>query len=183
MTQIIPYLKAMPKCGLDLRSALTNGKVEMMLKTFLGIAWVGSAPMRKRSYLMDKDLDQPLDLLAFEGGKPKFWIEAKCDFAADASSVQASARDAVYQVRTYVPGLCRELQECPGYIVHFLCPLPEDGHYPEWVDAFELLLENNEYMPARLKTYYRDQGVIGPIRTLPIRFEPRIDVVVVEGNL
>lgn len=181
MTQIIPYLKAMPKCGLDLRSALTNGKVEVILKTFLGIAWVGSAPMRKRSYLMDKKLHQPLDFLAFEGGKPKFWVEAKCDFAAHPSSVQASARDAVRQVRAYLPGLRRELQECAGYIVHFLCPLPDDGNYPEWVDVYEPLLENKEYMPARLKAYYRDQGVIGSIKTLSIDFEPRIDVVVVEG--
>lgn len=180
MSQLLRYLKAMPRCGLDVRSLLTNGKVEIQLKTLLGIAWVASGASRNRSYLMDKRLDAPLDFLAFEAGRPKFWIEVKCDFAADGSSVERSATSAVNQVGTYSSRLRRELRLCPAYIVHFLCPLPDDEHYPDWVDVFDPLLTNDAYTPARLTEYYLSQGITGRIRTLTIDFEPRIDAVLID---
>ena len=185
MQQIIDCLKAMPEClcGVDLRSVLTNGKVEMQLKTLMGVAWVNRQRANQRSYLMDKKLYAPLDLVAFEQGQAQFWIEAKCDFAADEPSVQRSARDAMKQVVDYTQKLPTELLLCPVYIVHFLCPLPDEEQYPEWIDVFDDFAGSSEYTPERLigdyLMYDGDQGLIDRIQGVTIHFEPVIYAVVV----
>ena len=140
MQHIIECLTSMPEClrNLDLRSVLTNGKVEAQLKTFLGISWVADNP-RGRAYLMDERFGLPggFDLVAFEDLEPRFWIETKCDFAADRARAERSARDALRQVDRYTShdSLPGDLRECPAYIVHFLCSLPSEGQYPGWASG------------------------------------------------
>jgi hypothetical protein len=198
MCEIANCLNAMPRCfgGLDLSSVLTNGKVETHLKTLMGITWVaGQADSQRRSFLMDKQfgaddetetrLAARLDLVAFEGNVAKFWIEAKCDFAADRTSVERSARKALRQVWEYGQALPAELQGCPKYIVHFLCPLPDEDQYPDWVDGFEpLIMGGGEYTGEDLHAYYRayarDHLPIREIRSVEIDFEPNVSAVIVK---
>jgi hypothetical protein len=190
LQEIIDCLKAMPKRlkGLDLCSALTNGKVEMQLKTFFGIAWVAAG--HDRSYLMDKNMGKPkkkknvnapLDLVAFEGEVAAFWIEAKCDFEKGGSA-KKSAQDAIEQVRAYKGRLRYELQDRQAYIVHFLCPVPQKSQHPKWVTVFDSLRNaRTKFTTKRLKKHYHDE--LGPdclIQDLTINFDPPIGVVVVK---
>ena len=77
---VLICINAMPNLlgRMPVDSLLTNGKIEKQLKFFLAAAWEHANPAA-RAYVMDK---RPfngfeLDLLAFEDGRPKFWIEAK----------------------------------------------------------------------------------------------------------
>jgi len=185
LREIIACLKGMPqRVRGNLSSALTNGKVETHLKTLMGITWATQQRRgRPRSFLMDKKLGAPLDLVAFEQGVPQFWIEAKSDFVADELSVERSASRALAQVRSYAQRVPTELRECPAYIVHFLCPLPDDEQYPGWVEVFDRLRENREYALKELEDYYRSHnqfGLMTGIRKLTIDFKPQIGAVVVE---
>lgn len=190
MHEIVDCLRAMPNKlkGLDLCSALTNGKVEMQLKTFFGIAWVAAG--HDRSYLMDKNMGKPgkmknvnapLDFVGFDGEEASFWFEAKCDFAKGPWA-KKSARDAIEQVRTYRGRLRGELQNCEAYIVHFLCPLPQVGQHPEWVTVFNRLRNaRTTYTTKRLKDHYHDElGRDCLIQEFTINFDPPIGVVVVK---
>jgi hypothetical protein len=162
---IIDVCQAMPEVfqGLNLEAALTNGKVEAVLKTFLGITWVAGAVAlgEHRTYLMDKQFGTGagIDLVAFQQQQPMFWLECKCDFASDPRRARASAKKAFKQVRRYVPNLPGTLRErpgyvIPGYIVHFLCQLPMAEEHPEWVVAFDALVNNQPLEPNELVHFY-----------------------------
>jgi hypothetical protein len=148
---------------INLQAALTNGKVEAVIKTLLGITWVAGAAAlaQHRTYLMDKrfGMRAGIDLVAFQQQQPMFWMECKCDFAQDPRQARVSARRAFEQVRCYVPNLPRILRErpgyvVPGYIVHFLCQLPNREEHPEWVLTFDRLANNEPLEPNELVHYY-----------------------------
>lgn len=154
-----------------IRSILTNGKVEMQLKTFLGMAWTASARRpHRRTFLMDKRFGPRLDLVAFEGDRPYFWLEAKCDFAADRDLAQRSALRALDQINGYMrhPTLPHHLRQCPAYIVHFLCRPPDREEYPSWAgDRFDSLRahdgDDQRLAPKELQAFYEDNDHGGSI--------------------
>jgi hypothetical protein len=143
---------------LDLRAVLTNGKMEGALKTLLGITWVAQA--EGRNYLMDKRLNRAaIDLVALDNRTPIFWMETKCDFAKDRTAAFRSAETAVEQVRRYTPLLQRhkELRGKPGYIVHFLCPLPDEPDL-DWFRGFSRLRKKKKVIsPRELESWYRQK--------------------------
>jgi hypothetical protein len=141
VSELLECLRSMPRvlARIDLRAVLTNGKVESPLKTFLGITWVATGA--RRTYLMDKRFADAarLDLVAFEDGQVRFWIEAKCDFASDRPAAQRSAQCAIDQIQRYSAAIPPQLKSCSCFIVHFLCDLPERDDHPAWVTAFNPL--------------------------------------------
>jgi hypothetical protein len=130
---------------LPVNCLLTNGKIEKQLKFFLGAAWERGNPIT-RAYAMDK---RPfdgfeLDLLTFEDGRPKFWIEAKASFQDDWNDVQRCAEKALNQATARIGSVARRSQGCAGYIVHFLTSLPQPAgiRLPQYMwDVFERLRE------------------------------------------
>jgi hypothetical protein len=189
LSELLECLRSMPRLlnNIDLRAALTNGKVEVPLKTFLGITWVGTGA--QRTYLMDKRFggNARLDLVAFEQNQAKFWVEAKCDFAADRQAVERSAQSAIDQVQSYAAALPAELKPCPYYIVHFLCELPNTNDYPEWVTAFNPLRGKTPYTSREVGDYYRGRitglGLNWGVCEMVVRFTPEIQAVVAEACL
>jgi hypothetical protein len=132
--------------SLNSESLLVNGKIEMQLKVFIGTAWEAKDP-EERAYVMDKGFKRPrkrrrgtgtstpasrkgvvvggLDLVAFQGKFPRFWLETKCSFFEHRDDGVKSARSALEQVRRTSNRLLDDFRQCPAYIVHFINSTPK----------------------------------------------------------
>jgi hypothetical protein len=114
-------------------SLLVNGKIEMLLKSIIGVAWESEKP-NDHAFVMDKRFKVQgapvgiggLDILAFENRKPKFWIETKCSFFEDSGNGRKSANAALDQTELTFQRLHPHLATCPVYIVHFLNSVPNN---------------------------------------------------------
>lgn len=124
------------------KSFLTNGKIEMALKVFLGAAWERQDKNR-RAYVMDKTFKRKgtkgrmggIDFLALQhgpnGGEAAFWIETKCSMLEDRGNGSNDALSAIAQVSKTVGKLDEALDRADAYIVHFLTSVPQ-AYDPVW---------------------------------------------------
>src|ERR1700733_10845742 len=109
---------------------LLNGKLEMLIKAFIGTAW--EAKSRTRVFVMDKRFKSTrsrrkfggIDFLAFDRSKSQFWIETKCSFFEDPRDGERCARSALRQADETIGHLRDELAETDVYIVHFVNASP-----------------------------------------------------------
>jgi hypothetical protein len=109
---------------------LLNGKLEMLIKAFIGTAWEGKS--HTHAFVMDKhfkaDKSRPriggIDFLALKQGHSQFWIETKCSFFEDPRDGERSARSALKQTDATVGRLQAELTNADVYIVHFVNSSP-----------------------------------------------------------
>ena len=101
-----------------------------------------------------------LDLLAFEDGRPKFWIEAKSSFKDDWNDVQKAEKKAVRQAADRVMSTALQERDCDGYIVHFLTSLPRPGTSLLPPFMMQVFNELREPQPSELASRARELEVI-----------------------
>jgi len=144
---------------LPFQDVLTNGKIEMVLKSFFGAGWkLGAA--NARQFLMDKHFNgQHLDLAAFENNDLVFWLETKCSFMQDNADVVHSAEAATEQILGHIQALQDpnfgnhpHFAGAGKYIVHFLLTVPVQLHVPDW--AWPAFPNHAMFHPGALECLY-----------------------------
>jgi hypothetical protein len=144
---------------LPFQDVLTNGKIEMVLKSFLGAGWkLGAA--NARQFLMDKHFNgQHLDLAAFQNNNLVFWLETKCSFLQHRADVVRSAETAIEQILGHIqilqdPNFDNHLDfaNADKYIVHFLLTVPDRVHVPVW--AWPAFPNDLMFHPGELECRY-----------------------------